>query len=478
MSGMQFSRRETLEAAVREDPYATGRIAELALIDMIESEDRDIASGPSMGALRKLAPQLHEVFAKIAKTRLPVEVDRSLYVLGLQDEDFAESIIRARDFVVAIYGPSDQAMLVELAVEKDVPSFTHSPDAAFSYIVIGQQRDNDLHAAMVHEFGHARFPTHNRYLDEGIAHFLEWKAQGVNLQTQRKRVSDGWPERLDLHALLTYDSSHDPYFSRLHPAGPCKVYGHAALFVSQLFERLGAEGLARLSNSVLGDNDQLKAVEHIERIYGCTMDELEPLGPSVGPVRFRKDSLPEAFLMRLTCALIALDRDRVDALERELSIHSSEASSKEPEILEAWCRIRLFQLLSAVHEHSAEEEKLIWVRGLVARYEATDHDSAVLANLKALLSITEIPFASDEMAGLAHIGNVKAYFGRAMELAPGRVDAEYNLARFELLAPDDVPADRATARAILQKLQHHRHLGAEVRRGVMNSGWAELLVDA
>lgn len=475
---MRTSRRDTLEAAVREDPYAVGRLAELALLDIVESPDHETASGRSMVALRKLAPQLHEVLANIAKNRLPIVAEGSLYLLGLQGTDFLAEVICARDFVAAEYGPNDQAILVELALHKDVPTFTHSPDAAFSYVLIGKQRDGDLHAAMVHEFAHARFPTHNRYLDEGIAHFAEWKAQGVDPRERRVRITGEWPGHLDLRALLSYNSSHDPYFTKLHPANPRKVHEHAALFVSELLDRCGPEGLDRLSACMLEASDGFQAVECIEQIYDCAIEELEPLGPSIGSAGLREDALPDDFLMRLTCALLALDEDRVAALDQELATLSSEITSREPQALEAWCRIRLFELLSAVHEHCAEEQKLLWVRGLVARYEGSAPDRAVHANLKALLSIAEIPFATDEMAGLAHIGNVRALFRQAMELAPGRVDAEYNLARFELLAPDDVCAEKAEACEILRKLQRHRHLGAEIKRGVANSGWTELLVDA
>jgi hypothetical protein len=467
-----------LEAVVRDDPYAIGRIAELALLDIAGGDSHDVASSRTMGALRKLAPQLHEVFANIAKKRLPLVAKDSLYVLGLQDAAFLSDIVRARDFVTATYAPSDQAILVELALHKDVPTFTHSPDAAFSYVLIGHQRDGDLHAALVHEFAHARLPTHNRYLDEGIAYFMEGKAQGVDALAQRSRVVDGWPEHLDLRALLTYDSTHDPYFSRLLPGEPGKVHAHAALFVAGLFDRRGFEGLNLLSNSLLSEGGALDVVGCIEGIYGCSISELEPLGAPSDGSAIRKNVPLGDFLMRLTRALIALDEDQIGALERELGFVSSEATSREPEALEAWCRLRLFALLSDVHEHCAEEEALLWVRSLIARYQESDPDDAVLANLKALLSIAEIPFAADEMAGLAHISNVRTLFRKAIELAPGRVDAEYNLARFELLAPDDVPSDRVEARDILRKLQRHRHLGPDIKRGLANSGWTELLVDA
>lgn len=472
-----ISRRESLEAAVRDDPYAVGRIAELALLDISQDRENGAGSSRNLAALRKLAPQLHEVFANIADKRMPIHSERSLHILGERNEDLLASIVRAHAFVAEHYGHSDQALLIELALGKDVPTFTHSPDAAFSYVLIGKQRDGDLHAAMVHEFAHARFPTHNRYIDEGIAHFLEWKAQAVDAEAKRALLAKQWPSKLDLRTLLSYDATHDPYFSKLHPDGPCQVYGHAALLVSDLFDRRGPESLSALSDCLLENGGGKGAVECLERVFACEIGELEPLGRPDGGSAEVSDPLAKDFLARLTCALVALDEDRVANLERELALHSSEVSTCIAEELEAWCRIKLFELLSAVHEHCAEESKLLWVRGLVTRYEDSEHDRAVLANLKALLSIAEIPFAADEMAGLAHIGNVRLLFRQAMELAPGRVDAEYNLARFEMLAPDDVRAEKAEAREILRKLQRHRHLGSEIKRGVANSGWKELLVD-
>ena len=120
-----------------------------------------------------------------------------------------------------------------------------------------------------HEIAHACLRSGNRLLDEGLA---DWIAGGGDVE----RPEAGECAAVMLRTALAADFKYDAYFDSIapDPVQQKRLRADAALLVSQLHDRAGAEGLKSIFFSLAAGQTIDSIIVEIETLLGETLEKL------------------------------------------------------------------------------------------------------------------------------------------------------------------------------------------------------------
>jgi hypothetical protein len=458
-------RREALTRRLAADPYSVGPLAELAVLDIMTGRGAEAR----IRDLRRMAPALQPVIARLAEEPERLAKSGSFYTIGRVEAEEAERLERAQEMLPDT-GEPPPAILIELARQRNVPTFAHVPGPGFAYICLGTVDDGHSLPAMVHELAHAWFVSGVRYLDEGIARYFELTALGTDFERLASEVGSEKSPILRPRALLSYAAVDDPYFSRLGLSSPTIVHDHGALFARGILASHNGRGLASLCRNLRERDGRVPVAEVVEATLGMALEQLEPTLQAQAATAPPRERLADDAMR----AMLRLDGPAISRLRAELDSVAPLDETQDPLALEAWVRVLIFQLLSNVLAGGAEEQDVAVAEAALERYAKSPRSEASLLILSALLEIAHVSMADNEMAGLARLASVRRRFEQARNLEPHNVEAQYQFARFTMLTPDEYADDKSKASRCLTTLTSHADYGEDVRAGLLAAGFPHL----
>lgn len=462
-------RLDQLRQSLEDDPYRAGVLAQLALLT---AHDRE-GLRSTLRALAHLNRPLAEMLARVTAAPDTIGECEGCHVAGTVTGEERAALAAATAFARHAFGDPLPALLIEFARQDGIPSFAHVADESFSYVCVGTRDRDTMAAALVHEFAHAKFPTHTRYMDEGIASFYEARYQGRDLAPRAAELRAGASPMLRVRALLRYDAANDPFFAKLDADVSVHVHDHAALFAGRVIDRIGVDGLQALARDLRSRASTASAAQIIETAIGVPLEALDPalsVETTWRPDADDADAVGADLVDAIKRATLRLDPHQLGALRQRLEAAAPLDSAVSAAALEAWSRILVFELLGRMMQGSIDEQDIAIAASVLERLEGAGASKPLMATLNALLDIGRLPLEDDQLAGLARLAQVRQGFDRALRAEPDNVDAQFQKARFTLLTPDEYAGDKSAALAIMRDLAERPDYGADVAQGMKVAG--------
>jgi hypothetical protein len=319
-----------------------------------------------------------------------------------------------------------------------------------TYICLSGADTSDFESAAVHELAHACLMSENRFLDEGVAHYLELEYRGCSAAIGSDAAEHLSDRRISARIWLAYDADDDPFFELMLPGNNKSVHQQASRFFEAVHTQLGARGVSSLFNDLVASGPGADAAGIIERTTGLTIEQLELRAGVVRGPRCTPDATQDESGIRAAFVagdMVVLTQAYESILKENSPVQPQDTGRAEQELV----------VIGAVaanksFKRSLTRYEIAFFKSRFMQYHDTHGKTARLYLFRALMSIAAMSSEGSMLDAIILLDEAKTDLELAMARYPDDPFVLACLGRLEWYSPKEMLGGRARALELFRRI--------------------------